>query len=478
MDTKRFIAAIVVSFLFLTVYSYIGAKYFPKNTVPLGEQSKQPVTPQQAVQSSTAPASGVNVPQEVTASLPELKLDNFTITYSAIGGYVSFVKLNSYPTDDLLIKDIGFTPADRDKKFSVNINQNRLIFTADNIRKEFIFEGNLITIKVSPFSSMVLFHNILSANQLQHRYQGIYYSQNLLMERMPLPKVKDKLVEKVDFAGSRTQYFCASLIKGEYDIQWAKDNKNNVSLLLVSPLPEVTLYVGPQLQKSLQPFGLQSVIHYGFFHGIGVIIVKLFSFCHDLTKSWGLGIIILAILIFIILFPLTNISTRAMKKMQAIQPHIEELKVKYKDNPQKLNSEILELYKTYRVNPIGGCLPVFLQFPLFFALYQVFLSLTELKGAKFLWIKDLTLPDHAIKLGFPPPVDYINIIPLLIMGVGLVQQRFTVSPAVSVDQRRMGLFFSVFIGVIFYNFPSSLALYWFIQNFLTLLYQIHLARSK
>jgi YidC/Oxa1 family membrane protein insertase len=165
-------------------------------------------------------------------------------------------------------------------------------------------------------------------------------------------------------------------------------------------------------------------------------------------------------------------STKAMKRMAEIQPEVEALKKKYKDNPQKLNKEIMDLYKKYKINPLGSCLPMFFQFPIFIALYQVLLRFVELKGVSFLWIKDLTLPDCAFKLPFPPPLDYVNILPVLIAIVGLFQQKFSTTPSLSKEQKSMGLIFSILMGVIFYNFPASLTLYWFVQNLLTFIYQL------
>jgi len=167
-----------------------------------------------------------------------------------------------------------------------------------------------------------------------------------------------------------------------------------------------------------------------------------------------------------------------MKRMQEVQPQIEELRKKYKDNPAKLNKEIIELYRQHRVNPLGGCLPLFFQLPVFIALYQVLLRLVELKGANFLWIKDLTSPDRAIplKIAIPFVGEYINILPLLLVVINLLQQKFTQLPSQDTQQRQMGMFFVVFIGIIFYHFPSGLVLYWLTQNIFTFIYQFRLYR--
>ncbi|MDD5596134.1 MAG: YidC/Oxa1 family membrane protein insertase, partial [Candidatus Omnitrophica bacterium] len=199
---------------------------------------------------------------------------------------------------------------------------------------------------------------------------------------------------------------------------------------------------------------------------------------HSFSHNWGVSIIILAIITYAVIFPFTMKSTKAMRRMQEIQPLMDALRKEYKDNPQKLNKEVLELYKKHKVNPIGGCLPLLFQFPVFIALYQVLLKFVELKNANFLWIKDLSMPDHAFKLPLPPPVDYLNVLPLIIVLVGFLQQKFATPMTGESNQKMMGFFMIGFMGIIFYNFPAGLTLYWLTQNILTFAYQLHITRSK
>ena len=166
-----------------------------------------------------------------------------------------------------------------------------------------------------------------------------------------------------------------------------------------------------------------------------------------------------------------------MRKMQEIQPELDELRKKYKDNPQKLQKEQMELFKKYKVNPLGGCLPIFFQIPIFLTIYQIFFRFVELKGASFLWIKDLSGPDRLLKLPFPPPVNYLNILPLLIVVASFLQQKITTSKASS-QQQSTALMFTGFIGIVLYNFPSCIVLYWLIQNCITLAYQYRLSKVQ
>jgi YidC/Oxa1 family membrane protein insertase len=172
-----------------------------------------------------------------------------------------------------------------------------------------------------------------------------------------------------------------------------------------------------------------------------------------------------------------------MKEMQALQPRVEELRRLYKDNQQKLNKEVLELYRAHKVNPFGGCLPLILQIPVFFALYQALMRSIVLKGAKFLWIKDLAEPDRLFVLPAKLPIigDEINLLPL-IMALGMfVQQKMSnlaASSGTAGQQKIMLVIFPVMLGLIFYHMPAGLVLYWAVNSVLMLVFQYRATHSK
>ena len=177
--------------------------------------------------------------------------------------------------------------------------------------------------------------------------------------------------------------------------------------------------------------------------------------------------------ILLLLNPLTKQSFISNKKMQAVQPEILKLKEKYKNDPKKLNSATMKLYKERGVNPLGGCLPMLLQMPLLFALFIVFLSTIELRGAPFvLWISDLSQPDALIPLPFSLPLygDQISLLPLLMGASMFVQQKMTTSP-VNPQQKMMTQFMSVFFVILFNQFPSGLNLYYTLFNVFTIIQQ-------
>ena len=466
---KRLTQTLFITFLFVIGYMYLMSRYAPKQTAPA-----QPVTiEQQAVPQNEA------IPIETPEELSEITLGKFVVTYSAKGGYIKSLFLKEYKTQ-LFPENIGFSQEDKNIDFKANIGSDRIIFSASgNRNKEFIFKGDTLTIKVSPVSSspMVIFSNNLKPKKLEsNNNHEIFYYQGENLKILSPQKITEQTLEKVNFAGTRDNHFCLSLTKDSYNVKWQKID-NHVFLLATPPVSQISLYVGPCLETSLKSVGLEGVVNYGFFHSIGVGLAKLLYFFYSFSHNWGVSVIILAIITYVILFPFTMKSTKAMRRMQEIQPLMEGLKKQYKDNPQKLNKEVLELYKKHKVNPIGGCLPLLFQFPVFIALYQVLLKFVELKNANFLWIKDLSIPDHAFKLPLPAPVDYLNVLPLFIVLVGFLQQKFATPTTGAADQKMMGFFMIGFMGIIFYNFPAGLTLYWLTQNILTFAYQLHITRA-
>jgi YidC/Oxa1 family membrane protein insertase len=234
-------------------------------------------------------------------------------------------------------------------------------------------------------------------------------------------------------------------------------------------------YAGPLNEKNLAALGfdMQEVVDYGIFGGVSKALLSVLRFFHKGVRNWGLAIILLTIVINVILFPLTMKSFSSMQKMKEIQPHIQKLKELHKDNPQKLNKEMMALYKTYNVNPLGGCLPMLLQMPIFISLYQGLMKSIELKGAHFLWIKDLSKPD-AVTLPFSLPAigNHINILPLLMVGMMVVQQKISqgATGAMTDDQAKqqkmMMIMFPLLFGFMFYKMPSGLVLYWLTNTIL------------
>ncbi len=195
-----------------------------------------------------------------------------------------------------------------------------------------------------------------------------------------------------------------------------------------------------------------------------------------LFGNMGWSLVIFSLLSKIVLLPLTQKSTESMKKMQELAPKINELKEKYKDKPDQMNKEVMKMYKTNKVNPLGGCLPLLLQMPFFFALWSALINSIDLWNSPFiLWITDLSMPDTVMQIqGFN-----LNILPILMTGTSFIQQKLTTPAGGGTgQQQKMMMFMPLIFIFIFWNMPSGLVLYWTLQNVLQILHQVYVNKKS
>ncbi|MCP5522842.1 MAG: membrane protein insertase YidC [Verrucomicrobiales bacterium] len=231
----------------------------------------------------------------------------------------------------------------------------------------------------------------------------------------------------------------------------------------------LTLYAGPKEYNALAQLGKSQDLAMNFtsiFGWFAKALLLSMNGVHALGLSYGLTIIVITVIIKTLFWPLTQASTRSMKRMQALQPQMKEIQTKYKDDPRKMNMKLMEFMKQNRVSPLGGCLPMLLQIPVFIGFYQMLQSAVELRGAGFLWACDLSQPDTiATVFGFP-----INPLPLIMGATQLWQMRMTPpSPGMDPTQQKMMQYMPLMFIVILYSFPAGLALYWTVQNLLSIL---------
>ncbi len=236
------------------------------------------------------------------------------------------------------------------------------------------------------------------------------------------------------------------------------------------PQLNLTLYLGPVDERELGPLGLGGIIAHGWTRPIELAMLWLLRLLYSLVRNWGLAIVIFAVLMKALLWPISRTQTKQMRQMQLLQPKLNELKAKYKDDQQKLNAETMQLYKLYKINPLAGCLPMLLQLPIFWALYAVLRNAIEMRGARFvLWLHDLSQPDTLfghLPHGIPLIGGYaFGLLPVM-MGVSFIAQNLITST----DKKNWALtiIFPVFITAIFLNLPSGLQLYWFMYNILSI----------
>ncbi len=227
------------------------------------------------------------------------------------------------------------------------------------------------------------------------------------------------------------------------------------------------LYFGPRDLDILKTLDhqLAKAIDFGFFSVIATPLLHVLKFFYTYVGNYGIAIILITVIIKLLFWPLTQKSYASMKGMQKLQPQMQKIREKYKNDKERLNREMMELYKTHRVNPLGGCLPMVVQIPVFFALYRVLLSSIELRHAGFaFWLTDLSAKDPY----------YIT---PLIMGVTMfIQQRMTPS-TMDPKQAKIFMLMPVVFTFLFLNFPSGLVIYWLVNNLLTILQQYFINRK-
>ena len=315
-------------------------------------------------------------------------------------------------------------------------------------------------------------------------------------------KVNDKSFNgRVDWTSIRTKYFLVSIIPNTPELMngailnasGEKDNDHLKKVFSVSlDVPfnpthsqsdSFTVYLGPldynvlkSYQRDLQTLIMNKDWYERIFRPIGLLVLYVLKFFHQFIPNYGIVIIIFSVLIKLILHPLTKKSYQSMSEMQYFQPKIAELREKYKNEPQRMQKEMMKFYKEHGINPLGGCLPTLLQMPLLVALFVVFRSTIQLRGQPFaLWITDLSQPDELF-LGFSLPLlgDTIHVLPIL-MGITMIwQSKMNITDP---KQKMLSYIMPFFLTFVFYSFPSGLNLYYSLFNLFSMV-QTRMIKKK
>jgi len=286
--------------------------------------------------------------------------------------------------------------------------------------------------------------------------------------------------ERVRWVGYANTYFLSAMIPPEGEkntlLFYAKEGTVTTKLSIPwSAQPGTyTVYVGPKEPNALNAVNpvLDRAIDFGWSHFIARPLLSLLKLSHAATGNYGLDIILLTVLVKLAFFPLSAKAFKSMSEMKKIQPQLEQIREQYKDDREKLNREMMELYRRNNINPLGGCLPMLVQIPVFIGLYQAFMHAIELRQAPFFgWIQDLSQPDRLGSMWLPfvdPPG--IPVLTLLMGGTMIIQQAMTPTPGDPVQQKMMMLM-PVMFTVMFVNFPAGLVLYWLVNNILSIAQQ-------
>jgi YidC/Oxa1 family membrane protein insertase len=283
----------------------------------------------------------------------------------------------------------------------------------------------------------------------------------------------------VAWTSVQSKYFISAVVPGDGTAEKTQIQRKGNALINLLETPYFTLqageqrqldyflFIGPKEPEQLKAAGhqLARVVEFGFFNLLAQPLFVVLTFFYGYFKNYGVAIILLTVMIKIIFWPLTHKSYSSMKSMQKLQPEMQKLRDKHKNDKERLNKEMMTLYKTHSVNPLGGCLPMLVQIPVFFALYKVLLDSIALRHADFaFWLTDLSAKDPY----------YIT--PILMGASMFVQQKMTPTTADPM-QAKIFMMMPVVFTFMFLNFPSGLVIYWLVNNLLTILQQYFIHRK-
>jgi YidC/Oxa1 family membrane protein insertase len=326
-------------------------------------------------------------------------------------------------------------------------------------------------------------------------YDAVAYADKLRTKDLSGIKKKGfSFPDPTAWAGLVKKYF-ALLVKPDDKIIEGNarvDAKNLWGQMTLEPLTvsgdgegerNFLIYAGPQRYEALRSFGVgfEEVFSRGVFGLFKMGILSVLKFLNQYTHNFGWALVLLTLLIKLIFAPLTHLSYASMKKMQALAPKMKAIQEHHKKDPAKSQQEIMSLYRRNKVNPMMGCLPMLIQIPVFMAMFKLLPEAIELHGAPFIgWIKDLSAPDHFMMLPFTVPLlgwNSLNILPILMAASQVWYQKLMpAQPGSSPEQQTMMSIMPIFFGVICYNMPSGLTLYWTLQNVFSIIQQTFINR--
>ena len=292
----------------------------------------------------------------------------------------------------------------------------------------------------------------------------------------------------ITYAGFGDRYFLAVFLPRRPDDRHARDGvygDEAIARLLFDGATRIhsEVYMGPKLLEALDAVNpaLHKAIDFGWAGILAIIFLRTLKLFHYIAPNYGVDIILLTVSIRIAFLPISIRSQRSMMKMQRLQPQIQRLRDKLKDNNEQLQKEMVDLYKRNHVNPLGGCAPMALQLPIFIGLYEALLNSVELRHAPFVgWINDLSTPD-CLHISWMPqlPLTHCHGLPVLVLLMGLTSflQQYMTPTTPDPNQQRMMMLTPLIFTIMLINFPAGLALYYFSSNLLGVIQQYFLNRE-
>jgi YidC/Oxa1 family membrane protein insertase len=371
-----------------------------------------------------------------------------------------------------------------------------LVFDSDSYLVQLTFDVHNAT--TQPLQGAPFLHQTnepFSASDVsRYLFSGAAVLANDSLEEIKAADLEEgakKIQGKISWSAYEGTYFMTGIIPAEKEgqvVQLAANGDKISTIMTTDPtiIPaqgskqyKYSIYYGPKKISILKPAGseLQRIVNFGWFTPIAKPTLVLLNFIYRYIHNYGVAIILLTVFIKILFWPIAQKGMKSMRNMQKIQPKVTKLREKYKNDSTRMNQEMMNLYKTYKINPLGGCLPMLLQIPVFFALYKVLLQAIELRHAPFmLWITDLSAPDR-LWMGLNIP--YLGGIPILTLLMGgsmFLQQKMSPAPA-DPTQAKIMMFLPIIFTFMFLNFASGLVLYWLVNNLLSIGQQYMINRA-
>lgn len=504
---KRTLIAIVLAIVVLIASQYFYSLLMP----PPPQPEKKEVIKEQVQEGKTATKEEKPVAIPTTSEYREIKVETslYQATLSSKGGTIIGFRLKNYRDRNgisvSLISDGATYPAlgigsslqgiTSSQQPNFNIKGDNLLLKGNDkgslifeystpqisIRRTYTFHGKSYRIDITEevaglpdywvtLGSSFGYHD-LKDSTAPHIGPVLLKDTDRMEFTAKKLKEPNTFSDKIKWIAQEDKYFFASIIPPQ-DIAetriW-KDKDLIVSAIrLKAGVNTYSVYAGPKEYDTLKELkaDLEHIVDFGFFSILARPLFWILKFFYSFTGNYGWAIVLLTIITRLPFIPIINKGQKAMKRLQEIQPRINELREKYKNDPQRLQKEMMEIYKKYKVNPMGGCLPILLQIPVFFALYKVLLIAIELRGAPFMfWIKDLSVKDP------------YYILPI-VMGVTMVIQQKMTPSSLDPRQNKIMMFMPVIFTFLFLNFASGLVLYWLVNNILSIGQQIYINKKN
>ncbi|MBW2003479.1 MAG: membrane protein insertase YidC [Deltaproteobacteria bacterium] len=542
---KRTLLALGLSFLVFLLWSVLfGPKPTDKSTekqsIPKKEQS-QPALEDRPL--PAGPKRDLMLETERDAGDITVKTDLYTAIFSGSGPLIKSFKLSNYlsklekgaPLKELIhVKNkdgygfnLGFSgqsipnanwAAYKVNRQSISIRTGgqpqELIYEWESpqgigITTRFVFYSDSYKIDLSVIidnrSEYIIDDSLLlnlahfpqQTKKSYYAFEGMAFLVGNKLEEVKVKKLKDKLFSgQISWIAYEEAYFMTAIISEEDKEATVKGTTlpdGEVRITYITPSLKLrqhqkatesfTLYLGPRDLDILKALNkkLEKAINFGWFDIIAKPLLVTLRFFNKYLGNYGISIILLTIIIKILFWPLTHKSYQSMKEMRKLQPMMAKIREKYKGNKQEMQKQLMGLYKTYKINPMGGCLPMIVQIPVFFALFRVLPNSIELRHAPFvLWIKDLSAPDRLFSFPFQIPFmtpPYGIPVLTLIMGASMfLQQKMTPTPG-DPAQAKMMMLLPIVFTFLFINFPSGLVLYWLVNNVLSIAQQYRINKQ-